>query len=128
MIAVALLLVALVLSWFVLAGRTGGAFTIFERIHLALSPLPLVLMFGISLATQLLRIGPDGLGSWTRWLEPASIGLSAVLVVTGIALIWRRWARGEDRKGRLTAATLLAGIPVVLALLVVLFYGLRRNA
>lgn len=124
MFSVGVLLVALVLSWFLLAGRATGRLTGLERAYLIVSPLPVLLMFGVPLVKQLLRANPaQPRGSR---LEEVSVGLSAALVLAGLALAWRRWTRGEDRKSRLTAGIFLAGIPAFLALLVVMFYGLRR--
>jgi len=125
MIAVGILLVALALSWFLLAGRGTGPLTPLERVYLVVSPLPVLLMFGIPLGRELLRANSVTRPAGSR-LEAVSIGLSAVLVLAGLALTWRRWTRDEDRKSRLTAAIFLSGIPAFLTLLVGLFYGLRR--
>jgi hypothetical protein len=126
MIAVGILLVALALSWFLLAGRGTGPLTPLERVYLVVSPLPVLLMFGIPLALELLRVSPDNARAWNGELDPVSIGLSTALILAGVALTWTRFARGGDRKSRLTAAIFLSGIPAFLTLLVGLFYGLRR--
>ncbi len=128
MIAVAVLLIALALSWFILAGGPAGSITRLERIYLLVTPLPILLMFGVSLLIETLRIPADRVRWLTSHLEPAAILLSAGLILAGMALVWRRWARDEGRKNRLVAGIFLAGIPAILAFLVVLMYGLRRNS
>jgi hypothetical protein len=125
-ISVGILLVALVLSWFLLAGRAAGPLTPLERVYLLVSPLPVLLMFGIPLTLELLRVSAADARAWNGRLDPVATGLSTALILAGVALTWRRFSRGEDRKSRLTAAIFLSGIPAFLTLLVGLFYGLRR--
>ena len=126
MVALGLLLVVLALSWYLLAGRGTGSFTIMERVFLALTPLPVILMFAIPLLLDALRLG-SAVGAWKTKLEPASIWASAGLVLSGVVLVWRRFARNADRQGRLTAGIFLAGIPVLLALAVGLLYSIGHR-
>lgn len=128
MIAVGVLLVAIALSWFLLAGRAAGPLTGLERIYLVVCPLPVVLMFGVPLALELGRVTPESVRPWSSRLDTASIGLSAVLIAAGLALSWRRWTRGEDRKSRLTAGIFLSGIPALLTLVVGLLFAFRGSS
>ena len=126
MIAVALLLMVLALAWFMLAGFRVGDLTIYERVYLFLSPLPVLMALGIPLAMTALRWGAGrGERSWSNRLTEGGIWLSAALVVSGLALLWRRWSRNEGREGRLAAGIFLAGIPAFLTLAVISLYWLR---
>lgn len=120
MITVAMLLVAVALAWFMLAGFRVGALTVYERIYLLLSPLPVVLSLGIPLAMTVLRLG-EGRGerSWSNRLAEGAIWLSGALVLAGLALMWRHGVRNEGREGRLAAGIFLAGIPALLTLAVI---------
>ena len=122
MIVVALLLVALGLSWFLLAGWNTAALTVLDRVFLVLSPVPVVLTIGAPLAMTVLQAGADFARLWSNRLSVAGIGLSGILLLAGLALVGRRRVRDEAPEGRLWAAIFLAGIPVFLTLLVVLLY------
>ncbi len=125
MITGALLLVALGLSWFMLAGWRTGSLTVLERGYLILSPLPVLGAFGGPLATTVLWTGAAADRLWSNRLTTAGIWLSGALVLAGFALMWRRRARGDTSEGRLGAGLFLAGFPAFLTLVVVAFYALR---
>lgn len=125
MISVAMLLVALGLSWFLLAGFRTGSLTGLERGYLFLSPLPVILALGVPLALTILRVDSNAAPPLSNGLTVAGIWLSGVLVLAGLALVWRRRGRVEGPAGRMAAGIFLAAIPALLTLLVNLLYLLR---
>lgn len=124
MITVALLLILLGLSWFLLAGFQVGSLTALERVYLWLSPVPVLLAVGVSIAVTVLRLDSASTRVWSNRLSAAGVWLSVSMILAGLALMGRRHGRGHIREGRLAAGLFLAGIPALLTAIVVLLYRL----
>ena len=123
LMVVALLLIALGLSWFMLAGWKAGSLTALERGYLALTPVPVILTVGVPLAMTMLREGGDVARQWSNRVSVVGICLGGVLLLAGGTLVGRRRVREENPAGRLWAGIFLAGIPVFLTLAVVVLYS-----
>jgi hypothetical protein len=103
----------------------AGSLTSAERYYLLTTPLPFVLAILLPGPIAMLVKGSSA-RAWGLRLNGVGGWLSVVLVGVGLVLVWRRWARGQDRERRLTAGLVLAAIPAVLIGLVGLQYLVLR--
>jgi hypothetical protein len=125
MITGAVLLCALALLWVQFGRSRAAPLAGLELEYLLCSPLPLVLGFGVPAAVSQLGASNVTARLWSNRLIGVGVWLSGALTLVGIGLLWRRRVRGQLAEARLVAGVFLTAIPLLLALVVVLFYATR---